>query len=127
MKTDSRWIRKPLRAIVALFLWTFLGAVAWGQEPWIITTPTTVSEPRELGETFVAAGGVLTIINVPEPGLQIRGNLWVADGGRLHAGDIVSTGTALGIVIPKPGATVTGEFGELGSVSVTFGEVEGKR
>ena len=51
----------------------------------------------------------------------------VTDGGRLRAGDIVSTGTTLGIIIPEPGATVTGDFGELGMVSVTFGEAEGGR
>ncbi|HSG95614.1 MAG TPA: fumarylacetoacetate hydrolase family protein [Afifellaceae bacterium] len=44
----------------------------------------------------------------------------VADGSRLKAGDIVSTGTTLGIVIPQPGAAIAGDFGELGTVSLTF-------
>jgi 2-keto-4-pentenoate hydratase len=50
---------------------------------------------------------------------------WIAEtlaksGGRLNAGDWVSSGTCLGIIPITPGATITGDFGALGSVSVTF-------
>jgi 2-keto-4-pentenoate hydratase len=52
---------------------------------------------------------------------------WLAEtlkerGKKLEAGDIISTGTALGLIKPEPGATVTGDFSPFGTVSLTFGE-----
>ncbi|MBZ8133392.1 2-keto-4-pentenoate hydratase [Afifella sp. IM 167] len=65
-------------------------------------------------------------------GAKVMGNplnalLWlveqlVAAGKRLEAGDYVSTGTTMGIVKPQRGAVVTGDFGDLGKVSVRFGQ-----
>ncbi len=41
-------------------------------------------------------------------------------GSGLAAGDIISTGTCLGIIPIHPGHTITGDYGASGSVSVTF-------
>jgi len=41
-------------------------------------------------------------------------------GTPLAAGDWISTGTCLGIIPATPGATITGDYGELGRVSLTF-------
>ncbi|MDQ0324770.1 2-keto-4-pentenoate hydratase [Rhodopseudomonas julia] len=51
--------------------------------------------------------------------------LWLTErlaeqGLQLQEGDWVLTGTTMGIVVPEPGSTVTGDFGELGKVSVNF-------
>ena len=67
-------------------------------------------------------GSGAAVLGHPLNALAWLADALVADGGRLKAGDIVSTGTTLGIVIPQPGATITGDFGDLGTVSVTFGE-----
>ena len=67
-------------------------------------------------------GSGAAVLGHPLNALAWLADALAADGGRLHAGDIVSTGTTLGIVIPQPGATITGDFGDLGTVSVTFGE-----
>lgn len=50
---------------------------------------------------------------------------WLAEalgetGERLKAGDWVSSGTCLGVIPISPGATITGDFGALGRVSVTI-------
>jgi len=52
--------------------------------------------------------------------------LWLAEalatrGRRLEEGDYVSTGTTLGVIAPRKGATVVGDFGALGKVGVSFG------
>jgi 2-keto-4-pentenoate hydratase len=54
---------------------------------------------------------------------------WLAEtlaerGKKLETGDIISTGTALGLIAPEPGATVAGDFGPFGTVSLTFGAAE---
>jgi 2-keto-4-pentenoate hydratase len=66
-------------------------------------------------------GSGAAVLGHPLNALAWLADALVADGGRLRAGDIVSTGTTLGIVLPEPGATITGDFGELGTVSLTFG------
>lgn len=66
-------------------------------------------------------GSGAAVLGHPLNALVWLADALVADGGRLRAGDIVSTGTTLGIVIPEPGATITGDFGDLGTVSVRFG------
>jgi hypothetical protein len=61
-----------------------LGACcAAAQEPWIITTPVTVTEPQELGEVIVFGGGELRIEGVPEPGVRFRGNVIAVSGGSI--------------------------------------------
>ena len=66
-------------------------------------------------------GSGAAVLGHPLNALAWLAEALVADGGRLRAGDIVSTGTTLGIVIPQPGATIIGDFGDLGTVSLTFG------
>jgi 2-keto-4-pentenoate hydratase len=69
-------------------------------------------------------GSGAAVLGHPLNALAWLAEALVADGGRLKAGDIVSTGTTLGIVLPEPGATITGDFGELGTVSLTFAAAE---
>jgi 2-keto-4-pentenoate hydratase len=66
-------------------------------------------------------GSGAAVLGHPLNALAWLAEALVADGGRLRAGDIVSTGTTLGIVKPEPGATITGDFGDLGTVSLIFG------
>jgi len=74
--------------------------------------------------TATNEGSGAAVLGHPLNALAWLADALVADGGRLRAGDIVSTGTTLGIVIPQPGATITGDFGDLGTVSLTFGAAE---
>lgn len=67
-------------------------------------------------------GSGAAVLGHPLNALAWLADTLVADGVRLKAGNIVSTGTTLGIVLPEPGATITGDFGELGTVSLTFGD-----
>jgi len=58
-------------------------------------------------------------------GHPLNGLAWLAKalsdrGERLQAGEIVSTGTCLGIIPITPGHTITGDFGSAGTISVTF-------
>jgi 2-keto-4-pentenoate hydratase len=60
-------------------------------------------------------------------GHPLNAMLWLAEtlkerGKKMEAGDIISTGTALGLIKPKPGALVEGDFGPFGKVSLKFGE-----
>ena len=71
--------------------------------------------------TVTNEGSGAAVLGHPLNALAWLADALVADGGRLRAGDIVSTGTTLGIVKPEPGATITGDFGGLGTVSLTFG------
>ena len=48
----------------------------------------------------------------------------VRDRGRLAAGEVVSTGTCTGLVPVRPGDTLTGDFGEIGSVEIGLGHAE---
>ncbi len=66
-------------------------------------------------------GSGAAVLGHPLNALAWLADALVADGGRLRAGDIVSTGTTLGIVLPRPDATIIGDFGDLGTVSLTFG------
>lgn len=52
---------------------------------------------------------------------------WLAEqlherGKKLEAGDIISTGTALGLIKPERGALVVGDFGQFSTVSLKFGD-----
>ena len=69
-------------------------------------------------------GSGAAVLGHPLNALAWLADALVADGSRLRAGDIISTGTTLGIVKPEPGATITGDFGDLGTVSLTFGAAE---
>ena len=51
---------------------------------------------------------------------------WLAEtlkerGKKLEAGDIATTGTTLGIIPVEPGATIKGDFGAFGTVTMVLG------
>ena len=58
-------------------------------DPWIITTPVTVTAPMDVGNVIVADGGSLTVTGLPDPGLRITGNLYVIGTGRVLLADSV--------------------------------------
>lgn len=72
-------------AVTALLL----GAPVSAQDPWVITTPVTVTAPMEVGDVIVASGGVLTVSGVQEPGFRLRGNLLAVGTGRVAMADSV--------------------------------------
>lgn len=77
-----------MRLLVTLAV--FLAACsAAAQEPWIITTPVTVTEPQELGEVIVFGSGELRVEGVPEPGVRFAGNVIALSGGRILLEDSV--------------------------------------
>jgi len=53
-------------------------------EPWIITTDVVVTEPTEVGHVIVAGGGSLTVLDLPEPGFQVEGNVWAIGDGHVR-------------------------------------------
>ena len=62
-------------------------------------------------------------------GHPLNAMLWLAEalaarGKKMEAGDIITAGTALGVIKPDPGAKITGDFGPFGQVSLTFGDVD---
>jgi len=68
-----------LIAVGSLFVAT--GGLEAEDEPWIITEPVVLTEPAELGHVIVLAGGSLTVRDLGEPGLRIRGHIWVVGDG----------------------------------------------
>ena len=52
-------------------------------EPWIIDGPVVIHEPLSVGDVIIVGGGALHVVGVPEPGLQVAGNLWVIGDGEL--------------------------------------------
>ena len=59
-------------------------------------------------------------------GHPINALQWLAEalktrGKKLEAGDIVTTGTTLGIIPVEPGATIVGDFGAFGTVTMRLG------
>jgi hypothetical protein len=75
-------VRVLLTALIALCS-IVVGAVdvAADDEPWIITEPVVLTEPAELGHVIVLSGGSLTVRDLPEPGLQVSGHIWVVGDG----------------------------------------------
>ena len=69
-------------------------------------------------------GSGAAVMGHPLNALQWLAEALAERGSKIEAGDIVSTGTALGVIPVEPGATVTGDFGSFGQVSLSFGEVE---
>ena len=53
-------------------------------DPWIITTEVVVSEPTEVGDVIIIGNGSLTVLDLPEPGFQVDGNVWVVGDGRVR-------------------------------------------
>lgn len=72
----------------ACLLWSGLlvlsAAAAPAADPWIITGEVVLTEPAEVGDVIIVGGGSLTVRDVPEPGLQVEGNVWVIGDGRLR-------------------------------------------
>jgi hypothetical protein len=56
------------------------GPVA-ADDPWFITEPVVLTDPVELGDVVVLSGGSLTVRDMPEPGLRMRGSLGVVGNG----------------------------------------------
>ncbi len=50
-------------------------------DPWIITTPVTVTQPADLGDVIVFGDGELRVEGVPEPGVRFSGNVVALGGG----------------------------------------------
>jgi hypothetical protein len=63
-----------LRTLIAALLLALPSAFA--DEPWIIIGHEVITEPTELGDVIVLGEGSLTATGVPEPGLQVSGNIW---------------------------------------------------
>ncbi|MEX1310308.1 MAG: hypothetical protein AB1Z65_07815 [Candidatus Sulfomarinibacteraceae bacterium] len=74
MKTRPNPV-SPVHLVVLLAVIVAAGAGA-EDEPWIITTPVVITEPVELGHVIVLDGGSLTVRDLPEPGLEMRGHIW---------------------------------------------------
>lgn len=55
----------------------------------MITTPTEITAPREVGDVVVATCGALTVRGVGEPGLRLRGNLAIMGAGSVLIEDSV--------------------------------------
>ncbi len=53
-------------------------------EPWIITSDVVVTEPMAVGHVIVVGGGSLTVLDLPEPGFQVEGNVWAVGDGHVR-------------------------------------------
>lgn len=71
--------------VLLLILVLSFGVVSTGAaaDPWIITTPVTVTQPTELGDVIVFGDGELRIEGVPEPGVRFSGNVIALGGGTI--------------------------------------------
>jgi len=84
-----------LAATAALLLACALAAAATvpplktSGEPWIIDGPVVIHDPISVGDVIIVAGGSLHVVGVPEPGLQVAGNLWAIGNGELVLEDSV--------------------------------------
>jgi hypothetical protein len=58
-------------------------------DPWIIVDDVVISEPTVVGDVIVALNGSLTVTGVPDPGLQVEGNLWAIGSGEILFEDSV--------------------------------------
>jgi hypothetical protein len=52
-------------------------------DPWIIDSLVVIHDPIEVGDVIIVDGGALHVVGVPEPGLQVAGNLWAIGRGEL--------------------------------------------
>jgi hypothetical protein len=67
---------------VVVVLWCAGSAAA--ADPWIINSEVGITEPTELGDVIIVNGGSLTVGDVPDPGVQIAGTIWVVGNGQLR-------------------------------------------
>lgn len=56
-------------------------------DPWVIVGEVVITEPTVVQNVIVAGSGSLTVLDVPAPGLQVNGNLWVVGDGSLRLED----------------------------------------
>ena len=108
--------------IVADFAATCAFIAGPGVASWAEIDLAAVTVRGSINGEVTNEGSGAAVLGHPLNALAWLAGALATDGRRLMAGDVVSTGTTLGIVIPQPGATITGDFGELGTVSLTFGE-----
>lgn len=52
-------------------------------EPWIVTGDVVITEPTTLGHTIVVGEGSITVRDVPDPGVQVEGHLWMIESSEL--------------------------------------------
>ena len=75
--------RAVLIAAIALVVLAS-SAVVFADDPWIVVGDVVVSEPMEVGDIFVAGGSSLMVRDLPDPGLQVTGNIFVVGNGSLR-------------------------------------------
>lgn len=73
-----------------------------------------------IGEHYIKSGSGRAAMGHPVTSLTWLLNWTRAHGRDVAAGEVVSTGTCTGHLFAAPGDTVWADFGELGSVRVTF-------
>ncbi len=75
---------KTLKNLTMSALLFTIGAIpAFALEPWIITTDIVVNEAMEVGDVIIAGGGSLKVVDVPEPGFRVAGNVWAISDGQV--------------------------------------------
>ena len=77
-------LRLALVVVVVLF-----ATIAGADDPWVIVDDVVITEPTKVGDVIVLLDGSLTVTGVPEPGLEVEGNLWVIGSGEVVLEDSV--------------------------------------
>jgi len=75
--------------VPALLVAVTVATVAGAADPWIITDQVVISEPTRVGDVIVLGHGSLTVRGVPEPGLEVAGNLWALGSSTILLSDSV--------------------------------------
>jgi hypothetical protein len=74
---------RTLAAVIAIAA-LMCGIAVSAEDPWIVTGDVVISEPMEVEDVIVAPRSSLTVRDLPEPGLQVTGNIWVVGDGALR-------------------------------------------
>ena len=74
-------INRRIITLLGVFIGLVCACGAFATDPWIISTPVTITQPTAVGDVVVVSGGSLEVRNVPAPGFQLSGNLWVTGTG----------------------------------------------
>lgn len=72
-----------MRSLATAVLLLAAAGVAGADDPLIVTDTHVITEPCELGEVIVAAGGSLQVIDVPDPGVRFSGHVMVLGGSEI--------------------------------------------
>ena len=88
---------------------------------WLDADLENVTVRGLLNGTVTNEGTGAAVMGHPLNSLQWLSEAFAKRGRKLEAGDIVTTGTTLGIISVEPGATTTGDFGPFGKVSLVLG------